>query len=177
MTLVTNRLSLRSWKESDLQFLQKMRNDVDLQARLLSTARGSSIVDVRQWVTRRSEGVGNIFYVIESLENGSPVGYIQCSREPGSTDGFRFGICLDSEHQSKGYGSELMRWLDEYLKINYSANKIILHVEKTNSHAIGCYRKNAYREVGVMRRHTKVCDDWCDVVIMEKLMSDEIVPD
>jgi RimJ/RimL family protein N-acetyltransferase len=176
MTLLTERLSLRGWRESDLTFLQKMRNDVELQARLLSTAKGSSVSDVQRWVTERSEGLDSFFYVVEKADNEDPIGYIQCSREPGSTDGFRFGICLDNEHQSNGYGSELMRWLSEFLKGSYSANKIILFVEKTNRPAIACYKKNSFREVGVLQRHVKVLDDWCDVLVMEKLLLDETSP-
>lgn len=173
MTLSTKRLSLREWTESDLIYLQKLRNDVALQARLLSTARGSSIADIEKWVNERGQGVGNVFFVVATKDSGKPIGYIQSSREPESTDGFRFGVCLDSEYQSQGYGSELMQWLEQFLEEEYSAKKIILSVDRKNTHAIECYKKCSYREVGFLEHHVKVCDEWCDVTIMEKLLCDE----
>ena len=173
MTMLTSRLLLRNWVESDLTFLQKIRNDRELQALLLSTARGSSVSDVRQWITHRSDTLDKCILVIHRLDIESPIGYIQYKREPDSTDGFRFGICLAWEHHSKGYGSELLKWLDQHLLNRYSANKIVLYVEIANHNAIALYERSGFRHVGVMRRHKKVCDEWRDVVYMEKLLPKE----
>jgi RimJ/RimL family protein N-acetyltransferase len=170
MMLETEHLRLRDWRESDLSGLQEMRNDAALQALLLSTAKGSSMEEVRNWVKGRTEGADNHLFVVVTRDSDNLIGYIQYARESGGTDAFRFGVCLSRAFQSQGYGSELMEWLGRYLKDQYSANKLILMVDKTNRHAIACYRKVAFREVGCMHRHVKVRGDWCDVIVMEKLL-------
>ena len=173
MTLETQRLVLRGWRESDLPGLQEMRNDIELQALLLSTANGSTIEDVRNWVKGPTDGRDTHLLIVVTKNNDNLIGYIQYTREPGATDAFRFGVCLSPAFQSMGYGLELMNWLGRYLSEQYSANKIILLVAKTNKRAIACYKKVSFRQVGSMYRHVKVCGDWCDVIVMEKLLLEE----
>ena len=168
----TERLLLRHWRESDLDFLRELRNDITLQARLLSTARGSDIAAVRRWLERRTATPDDIFFVVSVRENEVPIGYIQCTKEANSTNGFRAGICLADGWQSRGYGPEVMLWLERHLAANFMPQKIILHVDVDNHQAVACYRKLAYREVGVMKSHVKVGNDWRDVLVMEKLLPD-----
>lgn len=166
----TDRLQLRPWQESDLEFLQKMRNDIALQALLLSTARGSSLTAIRRWVEDKSSGADRMFFVTELRDTQKPIGYIQLFLEPSATQTFRFGLCLSPLYQSQGYGSELILAIENYLKTCHGTYKIMLHVDDTNVRAVSCYRKLGYREVGVMYRHIRVQGVLRNVMIMEKCL-------
>jgi RimJ/RimL family protein N-acetyltransferase len=170
----TDRLRLRSWRESDLKFLQGLRNDVELQALLLADARGSSVSAVRKWLSLKSNGSDSFFFVAELSPAEEVVGYLQLSRVIGADNAIQLGICLAKEHWSFGYGAELIEAAEKYSHLHHGTRKIMLHVDTTNFRAVACYKKLGYREVGVMRSHVFVQTSLRDVMIMEKLSSFEM---
>lgn len=172
----SNRLCLRPWQESDLEFIQKLRNDIGLQALLLSTARGSSMQAVRRWVEDKSTGSERLFFIAELPDLQKPIGYIQLSMELGATQTYRLGLCLSPLYQAQGYGSELIPAVEAYMKTSHDARKIVLHVDDANILAIACYRKLGYREVGVMYRHIHIQGHLRNVMIMEKFLEPKLEP-
>lgn len=167
----TQHLCLRPWQENDLTFLQSLRNNIDLQALLLTTARGSSLSAVRQWLEDKSTGTGRLFFVVELQNTKTPIGYIQLSQDSRATATFQFGVCLAPLYQSQGYGTELLLAIQAYLQTQLGAGKLMLQVDESNNGAIACYRKLGYREVGVMQRHVFVRGSFRNVIIMEKLLA------
>lgn len=166
----TARLFLRPWQESDLGFLQGLRNDSDLQALLLANARGSSASSVRSWLEAKSSGANRLFFVVELNQTKELVGYIQVSEEAEAEKTARFGICLANQYWSQGYGAEIIETIEAHLQSHCGMHKVILHVDETNTRAVTCYRRLGYREVGVMRRHVLVQGRLRNVMIMEKLI-------
>jgi RimJ/RimL family protein N-acetyltransferase len=166
----TARLFLRPWQESDLGFLQGLRNDSDLQALLLANARGSNVSSVRSWLEAKSSGANRLFFVVELNQTKESVGYIQVSEEAEAEKTVRFGICLANQYWSQGYGTEIIEAIEAHLRSHCGIHKVILHVDETNTRAVACYSRLGYREVGVMRRHVLVQGRLRNVVIMEKLI-------
>jgi RimJ/RimL family protein N-acetyltransferase len=164
----SDRLLLRPWQESDLGFIQGLRNDIDLQALLLATARGSTVLAVRSWLEEKSSGSERLFFVAEISDTREPIGYIQLSIEPGSTNSWRFGICLASQYWSKGYGVESLEAIEHYLQVQHGTHKMMLQVDEANGRAVACYKSLGYREVGVMLRHVEVQGRLRNVMVMEK---------
>ena len=169
----TDRLRLRPWRESDLEFLQSLRNDIELQALLLAAARGSSVLAIRKWLDLKSSSADSFFFIAELSQTNELIGYIQLCAVANADKTIQFGVCLATQYWSNGYGAELLQGIEKYLQIHHDTRKIMLHVDATNSRAVSCYRKLGYREVGVMRSHVRVQARLCDVLIMEKLTSRE----
>lgn len=165
----TARLRLRHWGESDLEFLQGLRNDIELQALLLSTARGSSILAIRKWLDIKRNTADNFFFVVELCKTKELIGYIQLSKVVGADNAMQFGVCLAKQYWSVGYGAELIQAVERYFQVHYGTRKIMLYVDATNSRAVDCYQKLGYRAVGVMHSHVLVQASLRDVIIMEKL--------
>jgi RimJ/RimL family protein N-acetyltransferase len=172
--ITTERLLLRPWQDADLVFLQQLRNDIELQALLLSTARGSSLQTIKQWAAAKDRSCDQLFFVIELKKTALPIGYIQLSEESGATQTMRLGICLSPQKQSQGYGSELLLAIDDYVHTNLDIKKLILHVDAANERAIACYRKTGYREVGVMKHHVFIHGRLRNVMIMEKFLGADL---
>ena len=166
--IVSQRLILRPWQESDIEFLQMLRNDVDLQAQLLAVALGSSTSQVRQWLKVKSKGPDRLFFVVELNSSKKPIGYIQLTDETGATKTVRFGICLAAHYWSQGYGSEVHKAVEAHLRSQHGTHKMILNVDEANIRAVNCYRKLDYRTVGVLQRHVNIQGRLRDVLIMEK---------
>jgi RimJ/RimL family protein N-acetyltransferase len=167
----TQRLWLRPWQESDLIFLQSLRNDIDLQTLLLSTVRGSSLSAVRRWLEDKSTGSDQLFFVVELQNTQVPIGYIQLSQDPRGSETFQFGVCLATAYQTQGYGVELLSAIETYLQIHLNVRKLMLQVDESNTRAIACYKKLNYREVGIMHQHIFVHGSLRNVMIMEKCLA------
>ena len=165
------RVRLRNWRESDLPFLLRLRNDVPLQARLLSTARGSDETAVRAWLARKSEGEGRIFRVIADPDNDQPLGYLQADRSDGSPDDWSFGICIAEAFQGGGAGTAALQALEVELSDRFGARNLRLEVDVENERAIRCYDRLGYARTGSTVRQVIVCGETRDVVAMSKPVS------
>lgn len=157
-------IALRAWREEDLDFLVRLRNDVALQAMLLSTAKGSDRTAVRDWLARRTAHEGLVFLVVADPANDEPLGYVQADRL--AEDAWRFGICLAPEHQGAGSGPAAIRALAARLSRTHGARTLTLEVGGDNARALSAYRRLGFRETGRHPRHVEVGGTLRDVVTM-----------
>jgi Acetyltransferases len=161
-------VTLRDWREDDLAFLMDLRNDVALQAKLLSTARGSDIAAVRTWLARRTAHDGLVFRIVEDDELRAPAGYIQAERVAEDARTWRFGICIADNFQGEGRGPAAIRALETLLSERHGARILSLEVGADNAPAIAAYRRLGFSETARHRNHVLVGDVACDVLAMEK---------
>lgn len=164
----SSRLTLRSWNESDLTFLMQLRNNVSLQAKLLATARGSTLDDVMNWLNRRTENESQVFFLIELSKEKQPIGYFQADEIANSKKTFQIGICIDDAFQGKGFGQEVLETSERYLNEERNAERLILYVDVKNRIAINCYHRLNFKKCGILENHTLVGDNWCNALMMEK---------
>ncbi|KQY49728.1 GNAT family protein [Lysobacter sp. Root494] len=169
MMLLGDKVILREWRESDLERLSALRNDIDLQRLLMSQARPNSVERVRQWLVERSARDDMVFFVVAD-GNDEAVGYIQVAaidRFHGHGD---LGICLSQSTQGLGIAAEACQLLEQYLIDTLALHKLTLRVLADNSRAIAFYRKHGYRDVGVLERHFRDGNSQHDVLLMERLL-------
>ena len=161
---------LRPWAESDLPVLMAMRNDVQLQAKLLAHARGSDEMQVRDWLQKRASGSDRLFFVVADRNDDSTWGYVQCSGLDSENGNVDLGICLLASAQGRGIGSEVLGLVAKYLRSQRSVRKISLRVRTDNESAIRCYRRAGYAECGILRAHIFIEDAWRDVMLLERFI-------
>ena len=71
-----DRLMLREWRERDLEALSLLRNDIELQAMLMSQAKPNSIERVRNWLVDRSSCDNMVFFVAVARADDAVLGYL-----------------------------------------------------------------------------------------------------
>ncbi|WP_417425566.1 GNAT family N-acetyltransferase [Hoeflea sp.] len=164
-------IRLRSWHEADLDLLRQLRNDVELQARLLSTARGSDMAAIRGWLAHRTESPGRVFHIIADPGDDTALGYLQAELEPGQQDTWHFGICLALEHQGAGRGSAALITLEQRLAADFRARKLILEVGENNHAAIRCYQRLGFTRTVQPAWQAEVCGAMRPVIGMTKTLA------
>lgn len=157
---------LRPWRDDDLPLLMALRNDVALQAKLLSTARGSDVDDVLAWLARRTAHDGLVFRVIAEAASGEPAGYIQ-AEQAATASTWRFGICLAEPFQGSGRGPAAIRLMEALLGAR-GATRLALEVDAGNAHAISVYEGLGFIEAERHLQHRMVSGSPRDVIVMEK---------
>lgn len=163
-------LILREWRESDLDALAALRNDIDLQTLLMAQAKPNSTENVRAWLHGRSSRDDVVFFVAATLDQ-VVAGYLQVlniDRNQGVGD---LGICFSPAAHGRGLAHEACSLLESYLRTTLNLRKLTLKVLTSNSRALAFYRKEGYREVGIMERQFRVHDRFEDVMIMEKFIT------
>ncbi len=159
---------LREWRESDLDALASLRNNIDLQMLLMSQPKPNSLERVRAWLTGWSGRADAVFLVIVRRVDDAILGYMQVA----SIDTFHghgeLGICLAPEAHGKNVARDACDLLESYLLKGLALRKLGLKVLTDNHRAIGFYRKYGYRDVGVLERHYRTADGYHDVLVMER---------
>lgn len=157
---------LRAWSEPDLPALLRWRNDVALQAQLLARARGSNEAQVREWLRERTAGT-NLFFIVADRHTDAALGYLQFTGFDPVDSRADLGICLGSEAQGRGVGSEALRLAFVYLHQTWNLRKLSLRVRSDNERAMRCYRRLGFEACGLLREHVRLEGSWCDVVLMD----------
>jgi RimJ/RimL family protein N-acetyltransferase len=161
-------VTLREWRESDLEALAALRNDVGLQTLLMAQARPNSADRVRTWLTDRSNRSDMVFFVIADAAEDAVLGYLQVADINSFQGHGDLGICLSPRAHGRDLAREACTLLEQYLRGTLSLRKLTLKVLTENERAIAFYRKQGYRDVGVLEQHFRISDKYCDVLIMER---------
>lgn len=165
-------IRLRTWQDGDIPTLLAIRNDVSLQAQLLSRARGSSEQDVIDWLKRHNKSTDSILLVIANKANNEPLGFIQAEDFNTIDRNTSFGICLIDKARGQGRCTEAINLMSDYLRNIWGARKIMISVRSDNESARRCYRKSGFNECGLLQSHTFIDGNWQDVILLERHLID-----
>ena len=163
-------VTLRPWSSEDLLDLQQLRNDINLQSQLMAKPKGSSIEQVKAWISSRSNDPQSILFIIADRINNKAIGYLQLVDLDLSVGVGYLGICLSPDVQGQGFGSESLLLLQDYMKKIFCLRKIMLQVLISNEKAIRFYLRTGFREVGKLQKHYRTPNGFEDVMVMEKLI-------
>ncbi len=159
---------LRAWGESDLDPLSALRNDLELQAQLMSQPRPNSPDKVRSWLVEKNNSSTGLFFVIADKQHETVLGYIQIAALNLIHRHAELGICVAAQQHGSGISTEALALLEIYLGDTFALRKLLLHVLADNKRAIRFYQKNGFKEVGFLRKHFYLKTTYHDVLIMEK---------
>lgn len=159
-----SRIILRGWKDKDVPALTVLRNDIKLQALLLSRVKGSDCEDVKCWLKNNSDRL--TFIVSESITDNM-LGFIQVSKINTIDSHGELGICLLENAQGRGYGTEAITIFMAYLQNFWGLKKIVIKVRGDNIKAMQCYKNIGFESCGKMKNHFFIEGCWHDIIIME----------
>lgn len=162
-----SRITLRAWQDDDLPSLTVLRNDMKLQAQLLSRTRGSSTEQVRQWLSCNNERI--ILIVIENSKF-DVLGFVQVSNIEIIDCHGELGICLTENVRGKGLGKEVLIIFMNYLRDIWGLRKFVVRVREDNIVAKRCYESIGFEVCGRMKKHFFIESCWYDVIVMEYLL-------
>ncbi|AGK53515.1 arsinothricin resistance N-acetyltransferase ArsN1 family A [Bacillus sp. 1NLA3E] len=111
------------------------------------------------------------FAVLVAEQSGKIVGWTSLNRYSNrcAYDGVAdLSIYIKRKNRGTGIGSLLLRDI-ELLAMENKFNKIVLFTLPFNELGQGLYRKNGYREVGLLKNQGKLDGRFVDVMVMEKV--------
>jgi RimJ/RimL family protein N-acetyltransferase len=139
-------MKLRPFKEEDLPLLAAIRNNPDLQEKMMMTPGHLTTCEVREWIHRRKTDPKGEFLIVAN-EDDNAIGYVQLyNRELESAE---IGICIAPEFQGRGFGSMAIDLLHQHAA-GIGLKRLTLRVSFNNDTAIFIYKKAGYKPFGFL---------------------------
>lgn len=164
-----NNIILRPPEEHDISAFMDMRNDTDLQRSLLAIPKPNNREAVSRWLQRFNGSNNAVLFTISTAVDNSCAGFIQITQLDTLNGTGWLGIAIHPSCQGKGYGSEALSLIEEYLKKTFNLRKILLEVD-SGSPARELYKKNGFVTIGTMKQHFYFNNKYHDIDIMEKFI-------
>jgi len=170
-SLQGNKVTLRPGVESDIYYLSKWYNDVELN-RLAGWSNSRVTPDKLRYNISRSFGYDPMNLMIDD-EEGKPIGTIQLYDFNEQDRNCKLGIRIgDRDYWGKGYGEDAIRTLLEYAFMKLDLYRVTLKVYEYNERAVRCYLKCGFRQEGRTRQSAYIDGEFYDEIIMGILKSD-----
>ncbi|WP_428024393.1 GNAT family N-acetyltransferase [Arcobacter sp.] len=163
-------ITIRNYKNIDLNILYQIRNDETLQKNLMSLPKKESYDDVVKWIQIKQSK--DIFKIISIEESDQCIGYIQIVDINNSLFG-KLGIAIHKKYQNFGYGQKALKIFFNNLKEKTNLKKILLEVLSTNKNAIKVYEKLGFKQINILKNHFLLNEKLIDVIVMEKKLNEK----
>ena len=154
-------IKFRELSESDLDFLNKVRNGYCDE--FLHDSRKFTLSETKEWFNKTKPN----FYMIEFEDK--PIGYFRLSNHSVNNRNIYIGADISQEYKGKGFGVMSYRKFIPFLFEKYNLHKISLEVLSTNNIAINLYNKLGFVVEGIKRDDVLKNGKWIDSIVMSIL--------
>jgi RimJ/RimL family protein N-acetyltransferase len=157
-------ISFRRLKETDLEFLNEVRNHCAIE--YLHDSRTFSLSDTLNWFNTTHPN----YYII--LNEEEKIGYFRLSNYSITNQNIYIGADLHPKFWGKKLSYPSYQKFIDYLFINYNLNKISLEVLSTNIRAYNLYKKLGFVQEGIKRQEVFKQNQFIDSIIMSLLKTE-----
>lgn len=172
MNLVSERIYLRSLKESDAPIMLENTKDEEIRY-MTGTKPTFTLEQIQRHIKNLSEDLSRYDFAICLNENDQMIGELSIfdMEEDEKKAGFRISMS-SIELTGKGYGTEAIRLVLKFVFENLKLNRLQLEVFSHNLHGIRAYEKVGFVKEGTLRESLYYNGKYSDEIIMSMLLSD-----
>jgi ribosomal-protein-alanine N-acetyltransferase len=105
------------------------------------------------------------YHSYAGLANGHLIGYIMCLNAVDESS--IINLAIDPDHQRKGYGSELLAYALDQLRLE-GIRKVYLDVRSSNLAAQRLYEKYGFRHLGIRKHYYSNPEEDALVLVREE---------
>lgn len=173
-------VNLRAIKDEDLKLAAEYMSDPEILYNLdFDAPFPQSLEDQKRWMEedRKNQDRYKGFNLAIETKDGKYLGTCGVNHMDKKNKVAQVGIFIgDKEYQGKGYGTDAMKLLLEYLFDEFNANKVKLGVFSFNKRAIRSYEKCGFKVEVVQREALYRFGTYHDVINMA-IMKEEYYRD
>ncbi len=162
---------LRAYREDDIDIALKLVNDKELKKFLVNFIPfPMSKWEEEEWIkSQKSNKEGTYNFAIEDIETNKYIGGCGINSVDWLTRVAVVGIMIgDKDYWGKGYGTDAMKVLIDFIFNDMNINKIRLSVFSFNERAIKSYEKCGFEVEGVLKNEIFKDGKYYDEIIMSK---------
>ncbi|MCH1639927.1 GNAT family N-acetyltransferase [Paenibacillus timonensis] len=173
--LIGDKIVLREYRDSDLDFIQRWVNDPEITSTLSDNfLYPHSRVETEAFFRAMVEGKSsNKSFVIGARDSLEYIGQIDLYKIDWKNRFASLAVVIGrKECLGKGYGTEAIRLLLKFAFEELNLNRIDLEVYEYNERAYHCYLKCGFKEEGRLRQKVFRVGRYWDSIIMSILRSE-----
>lgn len=141
----TYRILFREPNPEDLPYYLEIRNDTDIQFLLcVPNPTLQTTKDVESWLERKAREDDLLFTTIIDKVTKKFLGYLQIKDIDRELRLGTVGICLHPANTGRGYGTESLSLLHDYVQNNGELRKLRAEILTTNLQSINLFIKSGY---------------------------------
>jgi RimJ/RimL family protein N-acetyltransferase len=163
------KVCLRAYKEEDISIASKYVNDKELKKFLVTTIPfPMTYWEEEEWIkSQKSNNEGNYNFAIEDIETNKYIGGCGIQNVNWLARVATVGIMIgDKDYWGKGYGTDAMKVLINFIFNDMNINKIRLGTFSFNERAIKSYEKCGFKVEGVLKDEIFKDGKYYDEIIM-----------
>lgn len=175
--LTGEKVRLRGYKEEDVQLAFEYMNDPDVVQYLNpGIPYPMTLQREQEWFKSQKDLKDTYNFAIETLENEIYIGGCGINKIDWKNSVAIVGIFIGhKDYRSKGYGTDAMKVLMNFIFNQMNVNKVQLEVYSFNDRAIKSYKKSGFVEEGRIRqrifRNGKYHDELVMGILKEEYFS------
>lgn len=170
--LIGSRIVLREYRKEDLVFMRKWCNDPEIVDNLSDIFLFPHTLNgTEQYLNSILEGTTEQKgFIIADKNTEEYIGQIDLFRLDWKNRSAELGIVIGiKEHLGKGYGTEAIKLLQEFVFNRLNLNRLQLEVHDFNERAYKCYLKCGFKEEGRLREKIFIHGRYSDTIYMSIL--------
>lgn len=160
-------IKLRAYEEKDIKQAQAFINDPEIKYYLTpSVPFPVTLEDEKKFINSQSAFKDTYSFAIETLD-GVYIGGCGLNKVDWKNRSVVVGIFIgDKNYWSKGYGTDAMKVLVDFIFDEMNINRIQLNVYSFNKRAIRSYEKVGFKVEGVLRKALFKAGEYHDDIVM-----------
>ncbi|WP_055108629.1 GNAT family N-acetyltransferase [Paenibacillus ihumii] len=168
--LIGNRIILREYQKNDLKYMRNWVNDSEIVKNLSDIflyphTENATEQFLNSMLEDRNDNHKG--FVIAHKETEEYIGQIDLFNINWKNRTTELGIVIGTaDHLSKGYGTEAIKVLQEFVFNQMNLNRIQLELHDFNERAYRCYLKCGFKEEGRLRKRHYINGSYADTIIM-----------
>lgn len=161
-------VKLREYRQSDIELAYKYMNDLDVALNLNPGIPYPMTMEREQeWYQNQMKTRDTYSFAIESLEEGIYIGGCGINNYDWKNGTAEVGIFIGNQQfRDKGYGTDAMKVLIEFIFQHTNINRIQLSTYSFNERAYKSYLKCGFKEEGRLRQRIFRYGTYYDEIIM-----------
>jgi len=174
MNIETKRLVLRNVEPEDAQFLADLVNNPEVRNLLgaYSLVFPVSVEVESRWIAEASKKENEAHLILAKKKGLVPMGILSIKEVSLRNGSAHLSIIIQEKDWDKGYGTEAISGVLEFMFMRLNGHRIWLRVDVRNARAIRCYEKCGFKVEGTLREDHFAAGKWQDSYIMSILRSE-----
>lgn len=168
------KIRLRAYRREDMPKAQEFMNDYEMRNLLATGVLYPILLEQEEkWYESLISTKDNYSFAIETLEDGKYIGGCGINKIDWNSRVITVGIFIgDKDYWGKGYGTDAMRVLVDFIFSQMNMNKIKLNVFSFNKRAMRCYEKCGFKVDGILRQEIFRDGQYYDDIVMSVLFDE-----
>ncbi len=166
-----NLVLLRPIEKSDIEVLNRWKNDEEIYKYLGGGFQPISIDQQEKWLDSMIDLTGNNRRFMIETEEHHIIGMVGLYNINWIHRTCEIGMYIgETDMHGKGYGSEACEIIEDYALRYLNLRKINLKVVGDNGLGREFWLKMGYKLIGTMTKERYINGEYCDVLLMEKFL-------